>query len=529
MRGAAFFSKYLVSNLCAFLLMMVSPIAWASPFAAAYAAAAGLGAVSYGFLLPGLFLGALVSKGGIAGAVGAVCAYGFSNVLKGRQTENARAIVSVIALLCCLAPSLSFHLAGGSYDTAVCVLSSFAAMGAAPVMCAYVKRGISRKLYPDAEERAAFFLLISLSLAGALRLFSPAGYFLIGLFSLLMAFGGIFSSAVGALAGAVSLLLGNGEAEVIALLFLCACASGALSGKGAVWQSAVFLVGIPLSVYFDAGRESVFLLSSAAVYPWIPRAIRAYFLRYTGFFQEKTHMYLTVSCARRHLPRDEQKICGDTGAVEKLSGGRMLFMLADGMGTGEEAKRISLRALESAKNLFRAPLSADDALKCVNTLCRDENSALHTTLDVCMMDLVTGRVRLLKSGAEPTWLVGKRGVLRLEGEGLPLGVLTDAPGSITEEMVEPGDLVFMATDGLIHALGGADSAECALISMKNLSAGTLCAEMMKKAKNAEAALRRDDMSVLCVRVCLRNPSETQRRFLPFPKEAENAVRMRKAG
>jgi len=522
-KAKIYFLRYGFWNIAAFLAMAFSPVRWACPFGCAFLGAAGYGSLSVFRVMPGAVLGALIGNGGLAGAAGGFLSYLAAGFFRDRETADVRGTVSLIALAGCLLPAASFHLAGGTYDLIVCALSSFAAMAACPALMPFVNGRMEERLSADSEERVALFLMTAVCLSGLTALCAPAGYFASGLFALLMAFGGLTSALIGALVGGSGILMGGGEALLIVLLFLCCAAAGALSGKSSILQSALFLIGIPLSVYFEIGRESVFLLLAASAYPWIPRAYKACFLRYIGLFSENTHVYLTAACARRHAPGENGRIPGDAGAVERLAGGRMLFMLADGMGMGSEARKISVKALDSAKNLFCSHLSDAEIVKCINALCAG-GEEMHTTLDICHVDLVTGRVKFIKNGAEPAWIVGRKGVIRIEGEALPLGVLPEAPACVKSGTVEPGDMLFMATDGLVRALGGADSTECALMTMKNHTASRLCAEMMKKAFSAQPHMRKDDMSALCARILLKNPSERQRRFLPLP-EAE----MKKAG
>lgn len=508
-------------NLAAALLQLVAPLAWTSPFGAAYLAAAGYGGLSILQVAPGAVLGAVLGRGGFGAAAGGILAFTAAELLRSRADANARGAAALTALVFCLVPCLSFHIAGGAYDVISGILCAVAAMAACPVFCGFVNDASAGRMTLNEEESVSFLLLVCLCLAGSIRLFAPLGFFLTGLFALALSFGGVFSALAGALAGSAALLFGDAGGSEIAVLLLSASFSGVMCVRGAFLQSAAFLMGIPLFIYFGAERQSLFLFASAAVYPWIPRAYRAHALRYLGFFRDKPKRYLFATSARRHLPAPGKRAVGDTGFTEALKNGRMLFMLADGMGTGDAARRASSRALSYAREMFAAAITPLEAMKCINALCLEEKSEMHTTLDVCLLDLVTGRAHFVKSGAEPAWILGKRGITRVEGEALPLGVLSDAPGDMKSVMLEPEDLVFMATDGLICALGGTERTQKALAGLRFFPASAVCAGMIKKARAASRGRWKDDMSCLCIRVHAVPGFRAEQKFLPAAKPQQN--------
>jgi len=395
-------------------------------------------------------------------------------------------------------------------------------MAAAPVMNLAASGRGSAYHMSTREERIANGLMAAVLTAGLSAVSQRAALFSAGLFILLLSSGGITGAAVGALISAFGLLLGGLGARSIALCLLSAGAAGCVRGYGPIAQAVMFLTGLPLSMYLGWDAKDAFFLGAACVYPLIPAWVS---MRFRALFIVRTAEEappLTVSAFRRHAPPAGAKICGDSGAIERLSGGRMLVMLADGMGMGKPAREMSLRAVETAKAFLGANVEKMNALGAVNRMTMGEEER-YSTLDACVIDLYSGRAEFYKSGGEPAWVISKGMVTRIESESLPLGVMLDAPPMIRKMRLKPGDCVFMATDGLINALGGADSVECALIRLHSCAPGSICRSMLREAGKNPGHARADDMSVLCVRMEKRGAGRRRNAPSVFPLPgAENA-------
>lgn len=519
-------NKYFLSNFCAFLLFLSSPIRWTSPFGVAFLAAAGHGEMKWNRVFFGAALGALLGKGGLGGLAGGLMAYTLCGIFHRRDYPSPKSKMSCASFACCLFPALVYHLPYSAYDAVAATFASVIAMAACPAISPVCFDTISRKVQLSMDERVAAFILLSTMISGLTELYAPVGCFFAGLFALTLAFSGVFSSLIGALTAVIGLLIGSAGPNECALLFLSAAAAGAVSRYGAWMQSGMFLLGIPLSAYFGFSANSACILLSAAVYPWIPRAITAQLCRYLGFYNETRAVFLTANTSRRHIAPRGMTVSGDAGCTEHLPDGRMLFMLADGMGTGQKAREMSDCVLSYARNLFQSPLDTENVLKCINALSEKETET-HATLDICLVDTITGKTEFIKNGAEPSWILSRYEIKRFEGEALPIGTLSDAPSAKMTAVVKPGDSIFMATDGLLNALGGPEKAESLLFQNKTLSPAALCAEMIRQAKSAPANLKKDDMSAMCIKISGKSAYPST--ILPLPETKEDIPTEKKAG
>ena len=70
---------------------------------------------------------------------------------------------------------------------------------------------------------------------------------------------------------------------------------------------------------------------------------------------------------------------------------------------------------------------------------------------MCGQAKPTGEVEIHNAGHCPAILVGHGGVLRVESTGLPLGMFHNTEFSATRVQLDPGDTLFLYTDGLSEA------------------------------------------------------------------------------
>ena len=98
------------------------------------------------------------------------------------------------------------------------------------------------------------------------------------------------------------------------------------------------------------------------------------------------------------------RVIGDRCRCFSERNARYYAMLCDGMGSGEEAARISTETLELLEKLLRAGLGGEAALRLLNgaALLRDEGA--YATVDLLELDLSDGTGVLYKWGSAPSYL-----------------------------------------------------------------------------------------------------------------------------
>ena len=167
-------------------------------------------------------------------------------------------------------------------------------------------------------------------------------------------------------------------------------------------------------------------------------------------------------------PKRGERVCGDTLASFQTEEGLWCLLLADGMGSGELARRESDLTCRLLREFLEAGIHPEAALQTLNSAMalRGEETGSFTTVDLCTFDARSGEASFYKFGAAPSYL--KRGtvVRRITGASLPVG-LRPSPSApdITRVRLEPGSFAVMVSDGVADP--GEDGWLQALLSQWN--------------------------------------------------------------
>ena len=158
----------------------------------------------------------------------------------------------------------------------------------------------------------------------------------------------------------------------------------------------------------------------------------------------------TLAIGQAQLAKDGREVCGDSGGSVMLDEGRQLLMISDGMGVGDKAASESAEAIAMVSHLLEAGFKQETAIDVVNAaLSLRGNEESFVTLDLCVVDLYSGLANFIKSGSSASYI--KRGsvVKLIRGATLPVGMLYNADKDVITEQLLPGDMVIMASDGLL--------------------------------------------------------------------------------
>ena len=103
--------------------------------------------------------------------------------------------------------------------------------------------------------------------------------------------------------------------------------------------------------------------------------------------------------------RKDARVCGDVVSTCKLSGGRELFCLCDGMGSGELAREAAIMAVDLIESFFEAGYAQDEVLMTVNQLLTLRQSEVFAAADLLVVDTSHMQARFIKTCAGPSFLV----------------------------------------------------------------------------------------------------------------------------
>lgn len=221
--------------------------------------------------------------------------------------------------------------------------------------------------------------------------------------------------------------------------------------------------------------------------------------------------------ARRHKPRYRlavdvaqsaaagSHVSGDAFRRVDLPDHRVVLTLSDGMGTGQRAAVESEAAVTMLERFLVEGFDLAFAVQTINlVLLLRSPGETFATLDVCLFDLYTGSVQILKKGAPPTYIRRAAHVEVVRAESLPVGIFQSVETSTMEYRLHAGDLVVMVTDGALEfgSVTG-DKAEAlgrALRRMEPSGPHETVEGLFKRAHAAPDQPVRDDVTIVAAQL-----------------------------
>ena len=205
----------------------------------------------------------------------------------------------------------------------------------------------------------------------------------------------------------------------------------------------------------------------------------------------------SVEFGAYQLAHGGNRLCGDAYEFIPNRGGCAHFLLSDGMGSGGSAAVDSTMTCSLLARLVSVGVGYEAALKLVNSalLVKSGEESL-ATVDVCTLDLFTGRANFYKAGAAPTFLIKSGKVGCVESASLPAGILHGVSFETSSVTLHEGDMVVMVSDGVTGT--GVDWIKSELAALSGDDVQQLCEKLAVTAKMRCTDGREDDITVLAV-------------------------------
>lgn len=162
-------------------------------------------------------------------------------------------------------------------------------------------------------------------------------------------------------------------------------------------------------------------------------------------FQRADYGVKTAVC---QLSRKGASVSGDyvSGFIDGK--GRYYSIMSDGMGSGTRARVDSAFACGLLTKLLECGIDIEAAAEMLNTsLMVKSSDESFATLDVCQVDLYTGRTVIYKAGGADTFIKSGRTVTKIKSAGLPIGVGENTAISKYVFTAGDDDVILMTSDG----------------------------------------------------------------------------------
>lgn len=191
------------------------------------------------------------------------------------------------------------------------------------------------------------------------------------------------------------------------------------------------------------------------------------------------------------------EVSGDSLAVISGAAQRQSFIISDGMGSGEVARRTSQFCVKFFDAMLKTYARETTLVRLLNGMLRASSEECPVALDILSVDLFSGKAAFLKAGAVCSFIRRGDSLFRIKSETMPIGVLKSAEAELVEAELTEGDVLVLMSDGisgcfddspwLIDALHGDTT------SLEGFATGI--AEGAKRNNSIK-----DDMSVIAVKV-----------------------------
>ncbi|MBQ9485274.1 MAG: serine/threonine-protein phosphatase, partial [Clostridia bacterium] len=96
----------------------------------------------------------------------------------------------------------------------------------------------------------------------------------------------------------------------------------------------------------------------------------------------------------------------------------------------------------------------------------------------------------------------------VEANSLPLGILSELKPSVCNTEINDGDMLLLMTDGVSDAFGSSGDVIDYVRIAPALNPQSLADDILNKAIELNGGQKKDDMTVLCVRIFKKNKKAT---------------------
>jgi|GEM_PF-3266063 len=229
----------------------------------------------------------------------------------------------------------------------------------------------------------------------------------------------------------------------------------------------------------------------------IPMAVEHY-----KCFKNKYLLKLTVKecykleCSCISIPKKGEQVCGDTITHSKISGGKYVIILSDGMGSGEDASRRSVASTQLMQQFLNAGFDTKISTDMVGSVLKIDNNEGFATLDVVIIDLYTGNTEFIKAGANTSYIKGKDFVHKITSSSLPVGILDCVSSDRTTYNINDGDMIIILSDGLQNSVD--ESFEEYILNIHEPNPEIMARLLMEHGKKLNGA--DDDMTIGVIKI-----------------------------
>ena len=209
---------------------------------------------------------------------------------------------------------------------------------------------------------------------------------------------------------------------------------------------------------------------------------------------------LTVSIGSASLKKDGEQVSGDITSCFRTDEGLLYILLSDGMGSGQEAAWLSSATSSILERFLKAGVSPELTLRILSdlVLLKSDDDISSATVDLLMLDMFTGDMKLFKYGAAPSY-IKKGDIVRRIGPGRLSPQPVSMKNAACKLRLSPESLVVMVSDGVLSS--GDKWLKAAIAEFQGENLKDMAGAIVQKA--GEICGKCDDMTALVLQVDTR--------------------------
>lgn len=143
---------------------------------------------------------------------------------------------------------------------------------------------------------------------------------------------------------------------------------------------------------------------------------------------------------------------GDSVEVVERPNGGISVVMADGQSSGKGAKQVSSLVVRKVISLLSEGVRDGAAARAASDyLFTDRKGKVSATLNIVSIDLQTATLVITRNNPLPVFIASNEEICAFDDECNPIGIHRDTRPLISEMPLEPGLIVVLFTDGLVHA------------------------------------------------------------------------------
>ncbi len=143
---------------------------------------------------------------------------------------------------------------------------------------------------------------------------------------------------------------------------------------------------------------------------------------------------------------------GDSVEVVERPNGGISVVMADGQSSGKGAKQVSSLVVRKVISLLSEGVRDGAAARAASDyLFTERKGKVSATLNIVSIDMQTATMVVTRNNPLPVYIASHNEICSFDDECKPIGLYRDTRPLINEMPLEPGLVVVLFTDGMVHA------------------------------------------------------------------------------